>query len=369
MVSVREICDGEAGFWINLLLFPFVLLWNSLDIYVFSCFGVLFARAYRCLCGPLLKMCCWTYTDTSFEGDAALGSKKAGAVDWVRAEDILKGRIKLYEGKIEPADLCQGAVGNCWLVAALACAAEHPGAVRKAFSTREHNPRGKYVVRLFDPEKKAWVNVTIDDRIPCKKGTKQPLFMSMNGNELWAVLLEKAFAKFCGSYEHLDGGWALWGWRVLTGDHVFRLKMTDKQGWKRLNFTAKKGKTVEEGIGGAFYETKEAYSSKQVWNLILNYLESDCLVAASGGKDMGTKKGGEENSGGLNGEQLNDAEGLVGTHAYSILDARELGLIPGLNLGAGLLGQTRLIKLRNPWGSYEWKVRGASRRTATARHL
>ena len=46
------------------------------------------------------------------------------------------------------------------------------------------------------------------------------------------------------------------------------------------------------------------------------------------------------------------AVGLVGTHAYSILDARELGLIPGLNLGAGLLGQTRLVKLRNPWGVY-----------------
>ena len=57
----------------------------------------------------------------------------------------------------------------------------------------------------------------------------------------------------------------------------------------------------------------------------------------------------------LNGEQLNDEQGLVGTHAYSILDARELGLIPGLTLGAGVLGQTRLIKLRNPWGSYEWK--------------
>lgn len=51
----------------------------------------------------------------------------------------------------------------------------------------------------------------------------------------------------------------------------------------------------------------------------------------------------------LAGEQVNDSAGLVGTHAYSILDARELGLIPGLNLGAGLLGQTRLIKLRNPW--------------------
>ena len=54
-------------------------------------------------------------------------------------------------------------------------------------------------------------------------------------------------------------------------------------------------------------------------------------------------------------EQLNEAHGLVGGHAYSILDARELGMIPGLSLGGGLLGQTRLVRLRNPWGEYEWK--------------
>ena len=72
--------------------------------------------------------------------------------------------------------------------------------------------------------------------------------MKMNGKELWAVMLEKAFAKFCGSYAHLDGGWAVWGWRVLTGDHCFRLSLENNK-WSRTNFEAKKGK---DGTDGAF---------------------------------------------------------------------------------------------------------------------
>jgi hypothetical protein len=50
---------------------------------------------------------------------------------------------------------------------------------------------GKYKVRLFDPEARSWVTVTVDDRIPCKPGTTTPLYMSLKGNELWPVLLEK----------------------------------------------------------------------------------------------------------------------------------------------------------------------------------
>ena len=245
-----------------MLCFPLVLIWNCLRIYVFSCFAVLFTRAYRLLCRPCLS-CCWLFTDDSFEGSKAVGEDK---VEWVRAVDLLDGRPKLYEGKIEPADLCQGSVGDCWLVAALACAAEHPGAIRKAFVSYEANPRGAYSVRLFDPDARAWVTVKVDDRIPCRPGTKDPLYMKVHGAELWAVLLEKAFAKFCGSYQALDGGWAVWGWRVLTGDHCFRLKLGDGGAWTRLNFEAKRPKAGgDEGIGGAFRSTTEAYSSQQVW--------------------------------------------------------------------------------------------------------
>ena len=167
--------------------------------------------------------CCfsWPYKDETFVGASALGdhskhdsrkqtaARMAAETDWVRAHELkaFKGkRPQLFEGKIEPSDLCQGAVGDCWLVAAFACASEFPDAIGRMFITQECNPRGLYKVKMFDPIKKKFVVVTVDDRIPCKKGTKKPRFMSPNGNELWAIILEKAYAKWCGSYAALDGG-------------------------------------------------------------------------------------------------------------------------------------------------------------------
>ena len=132
--------------------------------------------------------------------------------------DYHSQRPQLFEGEIEPNDLCQGAVGDCWLVAAFACASEFPHVIRRMFLTREYNPRGKYRVKIYDPQQEKFVIITVDDRIPCKAGTRKPMFMSPNGNELWAILLEKAYAKFCGSYQNLNGGFTLWGWQSMTGD-------------------------------------------------------------------------------------------------------------------------------------------------------
>ena len=70
------------------------------------------------------------YTDKKWSGQIALGTSNKAEdqeawdnkdVEWVRAADLVEGKQpKLYEGKIEPADLVQGQLGNCWLVAPLA---------------------------------------------------------------------------------------------------------------------------------------------------------------------------------------------------------------------------------------------------------
>jgi calpain-15 len=44
-----------------------------------------------------------------------------------------KGISELFEGKIEPNDIKQGQLGDCYLLTALACLAEYPERIKKLF--------------------------------------------------------------------------------------------------------------------------------------------------------------------------------------------------------------------------------------------
>eukprot|EP00490_Sorites_sp_Unknown_P019510 CAMPEP_0114658686 /NCGR_PEP_ID=MMETSP0191-20121206/16200_1 /TAXON_ID=126664 /ORGANISM="Sorites sp." /LENGTH=177 /DNA_ID=CAMNT_0001881365 /DNA_START=521 /DNA_END=1051 /DNA_ORIENTATION=- len=162
----------------------------------------------------------------------------------------------LFQNGIEADDVAQGALGDCWLLAAIASLAEFPGAIERCFKNNEKSDRGKYTIKLYDfrLNVRKRVDVVIDDYIPCSKDTNEPMFSQAKGNEMWVLLLEKAFAKFCGGYSELKGGHAMWAMQVITGDNVFRLDY-DKNNkcWTRWDIV---------------YENKEANkSAKECWGM------------------------------------------------------------------------------------------------------
>ena len=77
---------------------------------------------------------------------------------------------------------------------------------------------------------KKWVKITIDDQIPYMKNQNKPIFAQCQDNEIWPLLLEKAFAKFVGDYSKLKGGSIAWGLQALTGDNVMRFSQKERCG-------------------------------------------------------------------------------------------------------------------------------------------
>lgn len=79
----------------------------------------------------------------------------------------------------------------------LSSLAERPPLVENLFVTRSYSPEGVYRVRFC--KNGEWVNVTVDDWFPCFPGSG-PIYSRARGNELWVLLLEKAYAKLHGNY-------------------------------------------------------------------------------------------------------------------------------------------------------------------------
>ncbi len=113
--SCAGLCSGRAGILWNCTLWPIVLLYISTRAYLIPCLRIYLERAFSFLY-TILCSCCFKPFEDEFFGEQALGStddktaaEMAASCDWVRAGEIVKkdGKPQLFEGKIEPADLCQ----------------------------------------------------------------------------------------------------------------------------------------------------------------------------------------------------------------------------------------------------------------------
>eukprot|EP00746_Dinoflagellata_sp_MGD_P007856 gnl/MRDRNA2_/MRDRNA2_115630_c0_seq1.p1 gnl/MRDRNA2_/MRDRNA2_115630_c0~~gnl/MRDRNA2_/MRDRNA2_115630_c0_seq1.p1 ORF type:complete len:560 (-),score=116.37 gnl/MRDRNA2_/MRDRNA2_115630_c0_seq1:95-1684(-) len=255
-------------------------------------------------------------------------------VTWIRAPDLTPGNDELF-ANIEPNDIAQGALGDCWFLAGIAALAEFPGAIENCFQTKKINEKGMYKVKMWNGS--SWEQIIIDDLIPCVSG--QPAFSRPAGNELWVVLLEKALAKWCGNYAATEGGFENFCWEMLTG-------APNQVGYQNPDGAAGQWQALDvkfpdlhapHGIQ-ATASSEGSCSPDDMWNKLCDFDDKNYVMGAS------TNKEGEDSGqiGHSGGEHIR-ADGIVKGHAYSLITATE---------AEGF----KMVQLRNPWGNdAEWK--------------
>ncbi|KAJ1957628.1 cysteine protease [Linderina pennispora] len=222
---------------------------------------------------------------------------------WRRAGQIYRSP-RVFE-EIGCAHIVQETVTDCSFVAAMCVSVEYERRFGKQLITQHifpqgptgmpiFNPCGKYMVKLYING--FWRRVIIDDLLPVAEDGKLMCTYSSEG-DVGTSLIEKAYLKLMGGYD-FPGSNSSTDLHILTGwipEHVF----------------------VHD----------QAFNSERTWQRMYDASRNgDVLLTIA------------------TGEMSNDLAGTLGlvpSHAYAVLDVREVG-------------GNRLIKVKNPWSSVRW---------------
>lgn len=224
--------------------------------------------------------------------------------EWMRSYELVKENCGdlypcLFAGAANPSDVCQGRLGDCWFLSAVAVLTE-ASRISEVIITPQYNEEGVYTVRFCIQGE--WVPVVVDDWIPCESRGRPAFATSKKGNELWVSILEKAYAKLHGSYEALEGG--------LVQDAL-------------VDLTGGAGEEIDMRSSQAHFDL----ASGRLWSQLLRFKQEGFLLGA------GSPSGSDVHV---------SSSGIVQGHAYSLLQVREVD-------------GHKLVQIRNPWANeVEW---------------
>ncbi|XP_059169524.1 calpain-5-like [Physella acuta] len=250
---------------------------------------------------PIISSLCFNNTDKGIE--------------WKRPREIIRNP-KFVFGTVKTENISQGNLGNCTFVAACVSVCHDrqlwenvvPDSKKQVFYPALAYA-GIFHFKIWSFGQ--WMDVVIDDYLPTRGG-RLIFTHSKSGDEFWAALLEKAYAKFIGCYQALIS---------RCPEDV----MVDLTGGVAESLEVKVGTDQQK---------------QDLFDSLLKARSSQSIICASIHKDIcgATEK----------------RVGLVRNHAYSITDVRHLPLKTTGKMAMFIVKTIPMVRLRNPWGKTEW---------------
>ncbi|XP_038599136.1 calpain-10 isoform X2 [Tachyglossus aculeatus] len=226
-----------------------------------------------------------------------------GDISWLRPQEICSNP-RLFPDNPREGQVKQGILGDCWFLCACAALQKSKHLLDQVIvpgqpSWSDQAYRGCFTCRFWRFGQ--WTDVTVDDRLPCLAG--RLCFSQCQAEDVfWLPLLEKAYAKLHGSYEHLWAGQVADALVDLTGG------LAERWALKETGRSGEKPKTVFQS---------------------LLHLKDQCVISCS---VLSSRQG---------------ASDLGEFHAFIVSDVRDLCSDSG--------GRLLLLRIQNPWGRRCWQ--------------
>ncbi|XP_059962896.1 calpain-10 isoform X1 [Mesoplodon densirostris] len=231
-------------------------------------------------------------------------------ITWRRPQEIC-ATPQLFADRAQEGQVKQGLLGDCWFLCACAALQKSQHLLDQVFppgqpSWLDQTYRGSFTCRVWQFGR--WVEVTIDDRLPCLAG-RLCFSRCQREDVFWLPLLEKVYAKVYGSYEHLWAGQVADALVDLTGGLAERWNLKDM-------------------AGTSGQQDRPRGAERRTCRQLLG-LKDRCLLSCSVlSPRTGTRALGE-------------------FHAFIVSDLQEL---------RGQAGQSiLLLRIQNPWGRRCWQ--------------
>ncbi|XP_073705086.1 calpain-10 [Garra rufa] len=238
--------------------------------------------------------------------------KFLGDVTWLRPQEICR-QPQLFPDDPVEAHPKQGILGDCWLLCACTMLLKNQHVLNKVFPPEQplwgdRVYRGEFRFQFW--RKGHWIEVLVDDRLPCINDT---LCFSrcQSPRAFWVALLEKAYAKLHGSYERL------WAGQVCEAT-------VDLSGTIAVRWSLKGAESPQQPTDSQTEHTPNGTRLSELSVELKQRCAISCCVhsAPTGIPELGQ------------------------FHAMSVMEWTNVTTTTG--------EQVELIRIRNPWGRRSW---------------